>query len=335
MRASAKAAMNTIPTTSKSLNIPYTVIGGKKQDKIQRYPEQFTLLILNRKGRIYKQDLFQGLERLGFGEILSLESSASSFDLEHLTRKFPRVRFLQFHEQKGESGNSATMGEKINIGFEEAKGRFVCVIWNDLSFKRDTIPPSVFEEIQAHPKLCRVPYLEDLRGEPIPSLLGPAFYKKTLKIVPLEMGQTPSPSIYPFDYCGFYDKEKFLFSGGFDGSIANPYWQILDFGFRNFMWGEEILSLPSLRLDYNQEPPSFDTSPDGDYRRFFLKNLAVRFHSDSGELSKLKFFPFYFKSGQHFMKALNQFNEVRDWVDLNKYRFTQDAVSVTDLWSLE
>ncbi|MBN2510804.1 MAG: hypothetical protein JXB03_11025 [Spirochaetales bacterium] len=326
--------MNTIPITSKPLQIPYTVIGGKKQDKIQRYPEKFTLLILNRQGRIYRQDLFQNLEKTGFGEILSLESSSASFDLEHLTRKFPKVRFLQFHEDRKQPDKTATIGEKINVGLEEANGRFVCVIWNDLSFKRDMVPAAVFEEIQSRPFLCRVPSLEDTRGEPIPSLLGPAFYKHSLKIVPLETGTAPAPSIYPFDYCGFYDKEKFLLSGGFDGNIKNPYWQILDFGFRNFMWGEQILSMPALKLTYSQEPPSFDSSRDSDYLRFFLKNLAVRFHGDCGKLSKWKFIPFYLKSGLHFSKALKQFNEVRQWVDLNTFRFSQDAVSVTDLWDL-
>ena len=326
--------MNTIPITSKHHQIPYTVIGGKKQDKLARYPEKFTLLILNRQSRIYKQEMFSDFEKLGFGEILSLEGPGSSYDLEHLTRRFPRVRFLQFGEEET-GGRQTTIGEKINIGFEEAKGRFVCVIWNDLRFRSGIIPPSVFEEIQTDPVLCRVPRLHDPKGEDIPSLQGPAFYKSTLKIVPVEFGSAPSPSIYPFDYIGFYDKEKFLLSGGFDGTIKSHYWQILDFGFRNFMWGEQILSHPAFRLDYLSDPPGFNTSTENGYKKFFLKNLAVRFQRDSGVLSKWKFPRFYFKSGLPFFQALQEFKEVREWVSTNKYRFAQDAISITDLWRIE
>ena len=329
-----KTAMNTIPTTSREHQIPYTVVGGKKQDKIQRYPHTFSLLILNRRARIFKQEMFGEFEKLGFEEIISLEDASSSYDLEHLTRKFPKVRFLQFGADTA-GRPPLTMGMKINIGFEEARGRFICVIWNDIRFHGGVIPPSVFDEVRSKPILCRVPHLFDIKGEEIPSLMGPAFFKSSLKIVPIEMKKSATPSIYPFDYCGFYDKEKFLLSGGFDGEISKPYWQVLDFGFRNYMWGEEILSLPTFRLDYSHDIPSFDTSVEESYKTFYLKNLAVRFNGDSGVLSKWKFFSFYMNSGLSLFQAIKEFRQVREWVHLNRYRFVQDAVSVTDLWRLE
>ena len=66
---------------------------------------------------MFKQEMFSEFEKIGFGEIISIEDTRTSFDLENLTRKFPRVRFLQFYDDP-DGASRLNIGHKINIGFE-------------------------------------------------------------------------------------------------------------------------------------------------------------------------------------------------------------------------
>ena len=70
------------------------------------------------------------------------------------------------------------------------------------------------------------------------------------------------------------------------------------------------------------------------YKLFYLKNLAIRFSRDSGTLPRSRFIPYLFNSGGDFISAGREFRNVRKWAEVNKYRFRQDARSVTELWEL-
>ena len=85
-----------------------------------------------------------------------------------------------------------------------------------------------------------VPVARNTRMEPIPSWQSPAWKRRRLSLsfrIPQKEGE---PTLFPFDFCGIYNREKFAQSGGFDPAIANPYWQKLDFGVRCFLWGEHL-----------------------------------------------------------------------------------------------
>jgi hypothetical protein len=139
-------------------------------------------------------------------------------------------------------------------------------------------------------------------------------------------------SLFPFDYCGVYNRTRFLNSGGFDHQLTNPYWQKVDFGFRSHMWDESIRCDTSFRVRYLTEQSPEDTTPDESYKLFFLKNLSVRFGGDAGSLPKGRFFSYYLRSGSGLISAVREFKEVRRWVHENRYRFVRDARSVTELW---
>ena len=319
--------MSTIPTTSKSSRVPYTVVGGKRVDKALKKPSALSILVLNRGERLYKSTTFTQLEKLGTGEILSVEGPRAGYDIENLARKFPRVRFILLKEE-------VNPGEKVNIGISEASGRLAFVLWNDASLVSSDLS-RVVEKLDQESTACTVPVLQNPKKELLPTVLSPAFYRKLLRIVPAQPTRDGLPTIYPFDYCGIYNRERFTLIGGFDHSLDNPYWQKLDFGFRCFLWGERIQTTTGIQLSYHGEVPAEDTTPDESYKIFFLKNLAISFSRDSGTLPSTKFLTYLLKTGSGVVGAWKDFKEVRRWVEINRYRFKQDARSLTELWEMD
>ncbi len=318
--------MNTIPTTTKRLRIPYTVVGGTRSGAGNRLPRSVTILLLNRGGRPFKRSLFTELIDLGASEVISIESPGARYDVENFARKFPGIRFILLNEQ-------ISTGERVNIGIHEAKGDYVFVLWNDMKLVSG-LSARIIETIANEDVLCTVPVMQNQRAETVPTIQAPAFYRRHLKIVPATPNEDGMPTIFPFDYCGIYEKEKFTLTGGFDYLLHNSYWQKLDFGFRSFMWGERIIVNTGLRVRYLEDTPAETTSRDESYKLFFLKNLAVRFNRDVGRLPVGQFLPYLLKSGGDFITALREFRQVMKWVNVNKYRFKEDARSITDLWEI-
>ena len=318
--------MNTIPTTSNRVRVPYTIVGEKKADKSLILSPVLSLLVLNRGGRPFRVDYLKELQKLGPIEILSVEGAAPVYDIEALARKFSGVKFLLFHKD-------VSTGEKVNIGLKESSGRYVLVIWNDMK-PGYLLSPRFLKALETTDALCSVPVMQNSKTEIIPSIKAPAFYHKKLKVLSLMPSTGGMESLYPFDYTGIYSKERFFLTGGFDYTITNSYWQKMDFGFRAHMWGEHIVCNTGLKVSYLGEDLLENTTPDEKYRLFYLKNLSLRYSGDAAFLSWWKFPGYYLKSGSSLVGAWKDFKAVREWVEINKYRFTCDALSITDLWEV-
>lgn len=306
---------------------PYTIVGKRRDDRKITIPPPLSILVLNRGGRPYRNDYFRDLERLSTFEVISVESQEHSWDVEQLSKRHPRIRFLLLHE-------AVSLGEAVNIGIKEAGGRLVALFWNDM------IPGTPFSDqlirrVLETELLCTVPLLQTPRYETVPSVVAPAFYGKKLKTLPMVPGMEGLASLYPFDYCGIYHRERFLSLGGYDREIGSPYWQKLDFGFRAYMWGEEIRSSTAFRLRYLSPHEAEETTPDESYGRFYLKNLALRFDGNEGRLSISRFFPYLHNRGGSMFDRIREFREARSWLKNNRFRFTRDARSVTELWESE
>ena len=132
--------------------------------------------------------------------------------------------------------------------------------------------------------LCTVPVARNARKEPIPTWQAPLWKKRRFSLswhVPRVEGERV---LYPFDYCGLYNRLKFSQTGGYDPAITNPYWQKLDFGLRCFLWGERLHGTIRLGLTYTGAPPQEDATPDEGYKKVWLKNLAVRTRREMGVL---------------------------------------------------
>ena len=321
----AGSVMNTIPTTSKRPRIPYTVVSGGSRVKQNKNPGKISLLILNQGNSLYKLDLLNDVESLGFNEIISIENPGVSYDIENISRKIPSVKFLLLQE-------SCNTGEQINIGIKEAGSDFVFVIWNNMKLASNSLSIRLADYLYGEEPLCTVPVLKNMDNNMIPSISVPAFQKNSLKVIFAFPKRKGVRTLFPFDYTGIYCREKFLYCGGYDFSIKNSYWQKMDFGMRINLWGEQIVCFTALQTSYIGDSLADDNSIDRYYRIFYLKNLAVRFNGDSGYLPKSRLLKYMFRSGEGFFHAKKNFEEAARWVELNKFRFNYDCRSLTELW---
>ena len=321
--AYAGIVMSTTPITIDKVN--YTVIGGRREPELRKNPPLISIVLLNRAGRVFKSETLTELGKLNVYEIISIEGGGAGYDVEALSVRFPTVRFIRIHQ-------AITEGEKINIGIEEASSRYVLVLYDDMTAAAGVLSDRLLEQVVLADCLCCVPLIQSKKQSTVPSIMSPAFMRNNLKIVQLPPSVDGMNSLFPFDFCGVYDKELFRKLGGFDGKISGKWWQKLDFGFRAYMWGESIQCKTSLRLKYLDDIPEESITPDASYRFFYLKNLVVRFDGDSGYIPKGRFPSYHVKSGEGLFTALKEFREARAWVEENKYRFRMDAKSITEIW---
>ena len=321
--------MSTTASIFKKRKVSYTVVGGHKVDRIRKTKAPLALLLLNRGSRFYREEKLQQLQETGIGEIFCVEGPRISHDIESLSREFPDIHFLLLQEH-------ASAGERINIGIEEARARLVFVIWSDLELASG-LPgqwDSFLTQIEEKQILCTVPALMSSADQPLPCIQVPALIKGKLKVMPWKPVQEGMPSLFPFDYCGIYNRNRFSLSGGYDPWMSNPYWQKLDFGLRSLLWGERILCRRDMVVRYEGEIDTEDSSADVSYKLFFLKNRAVRFNGEMGVLPSSKRFAYCLRSDSSWLEARNEFREVQTWVHQNRYRFKSDVQSLVNHWEI-
>jgi hypothetical protein len=319
--------MNTIPTTLEAGAVPYTVVGAPKAATASKVEDArgLSVVLLNRGSRLYRGEALGGLARAGLVNVISVEPNPDAVDVESLSARYPSARFILLSE-------AASPGVQVNIAIRESTGPYVFVLWSDLSLAAQGLSSRFYERLAERDLLCRVPSLFGKGGEQIPSVVMPAMGGSSLKVLGLVPEREGARSLYPFDYTGIYSKEKFTLTGGFDAGLANPYWQKLDFGFRAWLWGEEIRLAQALKLSYADPPPPEDETPDEGYKWFWLKNLAPSFRGDSGAIGSRRFWSYLRSRRGRSLSALGEFRAAQDWVRLNRYRFRTDAASLVDLW---
>jgi hypothetical protein len=309
--------------------VSYTVVGAPKAEsdvKAKGRASPLSVILLNRGSRLYHGDAIGELERAGLGPVLSIEPKPEALDIEAISAKHPAARFLLL--SKGVSP-----GVQINLAMRESAGPYVFVLWNDLSLTAQGLSSRFLERLAERDVLCRAPFLFAKGAEQLPSAAAPAMSEGSLKIIGFAPEKDGEKSLYPFDYAGIYSREKFVLTGGFDPNLRNPYWQKLDFGFRAWLWGEEIRVSQALKLSYADSPESEDETPDEGYKWFWLKNLAPSFHGDYASIGASRFWSYLrSRGGGSAASAIGEFRSAREWTVLNRYRFRTDASSLVDLW---
>ena len=321
--------MSTIPITFNHTP-SYTAVGGTER----LGSTGLSAVILNRGAPYPRFRLFEELEQAGFDYVVSLEGNRKRYDLEGLSNSFPFVRFILPAED-------LSRGEEINIAAAELPGPHFLVLWNDLRILRGGGAAKIAERfLSSSPVLCIVTVIEDNQLETIPTLTAPVLVKGKVKTIPFIADQNGLPSLFPFDGIGIYDRECFLRLGGFDRSLGNLqgtnpdsfYWQLMDFGFRSWLWGEKIQVNTGLKISYEGILRAEDQSTGDNSRRFCLKNLAPVFRGDYANLPLRRFPAFLWAMRFDILGAWEEFSLVREWVKTNRYRFRCDARAVTELW---
>ena len=314
MRENVQTAMNTILTTFN--NPPaYTVVGGLER----KNSSGVSVVVLDRGTPYNRAVLFEDLEKLGFDYIVSFVGNRTRYDIDGLSASFPSVRFI--------ISEDVSCGEEINIAALELSGSHFLVIWNDMRILKGSA-----DSFEKNQKLCLVPVIQNGKFESLPTLFAPLILKGQVKTHPFEYEKEGQLSIFPFDGIGLYERESFLRLGGFDRSLSNFYWQLMDFGFRAHLWGEEISASNTIKISYEGSVTPKDLTGSDCFRRFYLKNLAPVFRGDHANLPLRRFPGFLFRSKTGLFTSLDEFNKVREWVKLNQFRFRCDARTVAELW---
>jgi len=326
--------MNIIPTTFNYTITPYTAVGGKERAA----STGLSAVILNRQGLYTRRSFFQELEKNGFDNVISIESSAPHYDIDELSSRFPFVRFILPERE-------INTGEQINLAASEIESPLFFVIRNDLKIIAGGTARRMAERLTSGNKenddaekktgfsrLCTVPVIVNTSYEVLPTLAAPMTQRRKMRTVFLEPNIDGQLSLYPFDGIGIYDRSRFIQMGGFDITIKNTLWQLMDFGFRSHLWGEEIALGHQIKLYCDSKLPVVDYTVDASYRRFYLKNLAPVFRGDYAHLPFYRFPSFLFKSGEDIFAAWDEFTKSRKWVRTNKFRWKCDARTVTRRW---
>ncbi|MDR1588040.1 MAG: hypothetical protein LBS57_11340 [Treponema sp.] len=329
--------MNTIPTIFNEPLCPYTAVGGK--DRLAS--TGLSAVLLNRGGRFPRRVIFQELEKIGFDYVISVESSPDRYDVEELAGRFPFVRFILLSE-------NISPGRQINLAVSELSSPLFFVLWNDLKIIAGGSAGRMAErlcltqeeqkeragETSFIKRLCTVPVIQNARFETLPTLSVPAIYGKKVRTVFFTFRREGMQSLYPFDGAGIYDRERFIRLGGFDGSMKNYHWQLMDFGFRARLWGEEICCGLQVKLSYDGEPRPEDNTAEESYRRFYFKNIAPIFRGDYAHLPFRRFPAYLLSSGEDPFTAWGDFVESRRWIKTNRFRWRSDAKALVDRWDV-
>jgi hypothetical protein len=327
--------MNTIPTTFNAALPSYTAVGGNER----KASTGLSAVVLNRGGRGDRFGLFEELLKAGFDYVVSVEGEQRRFDVEELSGAFPFARFLLLRESVGAGG-------EINLAASELSSPLFFVLWNDTRILRGGSAARMAErllltaeELSRNPddkntsrRLCTVPVIQDGRFEIMPTLTAPVILKGNIGTVPFLPRADGLPTLYPFEGMGIYDRERFIRLGGFDATLKSFHWQLMDFGLRARLWGEEIAASSALKLSRDSTVPAGDSTRDESYRRFYLKNIAPVFRGDYANIPLRRFPGFFRRSGVDFFSAKEEFAAARRWVAANSYRFRGDIRTITDVW---
>ncbi|MDR1445402.1 MAG: hypothetical protein LBI90_00760 [Treponema sp.] len=315
--------MNTIPTTfDDDISGAYTAVGGMESVS----STGLSAVLLNRSMGQPRKNLFQELEKAGFDYVLSMEVNTGRYDVEDLSTRFPFVRFIIFKEE-------VNLGKQINLAALELKGSHFFVFWNDQRLLSGGGAGGITDKLSEREDICTVPVLLNSAFETLPTLISPENLGRKFQIIRSAPPEGGSASLFPFDWVGIYNRDHFIKLGGFDGGINNPYWQLMDFGFRSWLWGEEIRMTQGIKLSYEGAIPVDDVTRDEYYRRFYLKNLAPVFRFDNAHLPIRRFPSCLMLNPGHPLQAWHDYTEGRRWVSVNHYRFSTDAQTLIGKWS--
>ena len=290
----------------------------------QRFDVPISLVVLGRDSWLYRATALEELYALGFAEILCVDTAPLKYETDDLFQRCPGIRLLLLQQ-------NCSPGEKINLAAEEVQNDRFLVLWDNQKLPEAGLHSKVAKFWLETPALVLVPGLRDAYGQEIPGVVVPSLDNNHLRLLVLPAEEELTPTLFPQDFAGLYDRGAFLRSGGFDPSLA-PWWQKADWGLRCHLWGETMVLASSFRVEQTVSVEPDDQSVGSGNRQLYLRNLSLRFAGDHAVLPWSRFFPFWWASGTTLVACLDEFRKARSWVTEHRYRFKTDAKLLLERW---
>lgn len=316
--------MNTIPSIFNERQVPLTILAGHESPANPRLSLAVVLLNVG-AGGLYRGKILENLIKSGFSSIVSIDRTPGNYSVEEMLRGFPCVKFVIPQEE-------VSVGDMINIAMGEIVEDYALVITDSIRVTPALLSANIIERYTVQGYFCLAPKLTDSQRRPLPVRFTPEVDNGILKPGFSDVISDKSPTLYPFDFIGIYNRAKFIRLGGYDYTITSPYWQNLDLSLRAWLWGEEIIMSPLFQLSYEGEVPVPDTTPDHTQLRFYLKNGAPRHVDDRCYIPFSRFASYRRRSKLPVGAAYREFMDARRWVAQNRHSFRQDLVGLIDSW---
>lgn len=309
-----------------SIHLPidtrYTILGYPRSSSTPDPGPAVSLVLLVAEARYQLREILESFASSQWWEILVVMSGPA--DTELAQNLPPGMRLLSF------LANELNTGSMVNIALREATAPLVYVV---TTFMKPQMLTSRQMEAALDPETAAVaPACRNQRNQLIPTVSVPSQFRDELKVLQLAPSAEHRVTLFPWNFVAVYQRAAFLSLGGFDDSIRNPYWQVMDFGLRAWLWGYHILVDSALRLSVDTDPPVVEETADLDALICYLKNLAVEFDADHGHVEKKVFWEILSRSGPGFFATRRIFKKVLAWVEANKFRFRMDAKNLVELW---
>jgi hypothetical protein len=250
--------------------------------------------------------------------------------MERLAADYPFVRFILLNEP-------LNTGSQINLAAAEIQsGSFFvlrkdCILEPTEAAPLDTAARTAALMAEKADALCAAPRMFGSGKNVLPVQPALEFSRGVLR-TKLTEPVDGARNVFPFEGIGVYNRTLFVRLGGYDNSIPDEYWQLMDFGLRACLWGENIVSTGTIRLTRSGKIAEYPAIIDESYRRCYLKNILPVYRLDAAYLPLRRFLTFLSRSGLSFPHAWEEFSAARRWVNQNAYRWKRDARALSELW---
>lgn len=299
------------------------ILGGLHSEKQPLL--NVSAILLNSGNSHMRLKNLECLDSMGFEKIISLENDSKNYNIEDFAQKFPKVKFIIPLEK-------AADGDLINLAVSEITTKSFLILRDSLNVSPALLSPVLAERLCSENLFCVAPRIFSKTGQGVPVQFIPCAKKSVLKVDSTSQVADGISTLYPFNFLGLYDTKKFKELGGYDGEIKNSYWQNLDLSFRAWLWGEKIKLSTSFTMNYAEDIPDQDSTPDLSSLRFFLKNMAPVYKNERAEIPASKFWGYNFRSSCGLFESIRQFNRASAWVKKNRCRYKMDAYKLISEW---
>lgn len=236
------------------------------------------VVLLHRKGALTIYQAVKKLEPYQLFECAVLVHADDLPDpLDDLMRTCPWVTFIVFT-------GSSLPGTRINAAANEISSDYFFVFWDDMTVISGP-DPRLVQWIRVNKPICAAPILS-YENELLPVVHMPIQHNGKFSVWSFPPFMDKTPNMFPFDYCGVYDRTALQRLGGFCPDFNLPYWQLADSGIRSWLGDWRILTCNGLMLSYDRDRPCIDTTENEDYPLFMRRNAGFSFRNGKIKVNK-------------------------------------------------